>query len=91
MQGSPRGLAFFALCLLPLAAQCVRLPGLGGQPCPDLRVGSVTRDSKGGWAFSSSAAGAAAAAVCAPVVGFGSDMPFAPLLDSLFCEMSPLL
>lgn len=60
MQGSPRGLAFFALCLLPLAAQCVRLPGLGGQPCPDLRVGSVTRDSKGGWAFSSSAAGGVA-------------------------------
>ncbi|KAL4431400.1 hypothetical protein ABPG75_006656 [Micractinium tetrahymenae] len=57
MQGSSAGLLVATLCLLALAAQGLRLPGLGGQPCPDLRVGSVARDAEGRWAFSPAAAG----------------------------------
>ncbi|KAL4421804.1 hypothetical protein ABPG77_009610, partial [Micractinium sp. CCAP 211/92] len=60
MQSSGGGLLVLALCLLPLASQGLRLPDFGGQPCPDLRVGSVRRDSEGGWSFSPTAAGGVA-------------------------------
>lgn len=79
MQGSAGGLLVLALCLLPLAAQGLRLPSFGGQPCPDLRVGSVRRDPDGGWAFSPATAGTAAAALLG--VEAECDVPWVALLD----------